>query len=593
MKGSLGPNDKCSVKAMGGALAAILGALVSACSTQPEQATQPTAHQTPLDRAGPEPRLFFLCHGTSLENEESTRLQPTPVPGVFSLTYEVTDPVLVREGDTCQLDEARFDEGWGYWQKPYPLQVRSLEVPGSAAFSAEEEGGERLFTLRYPGPGRYRLVVDREDGFLSVTAEEATDPGSVVWSRVGQAFVTATGGIYGQVQVPRPGLSLLDPETGYPQWRHRFSSAFTFEPACARGSSVVVGADDSVVALAATDGTPQWSTDLAGRLSRPSSLECPPDRDLVYFTFGPSSRELVALDRTDGSTAWTFAGENPLFFDVTTEGTVMVSHNSASLLTTTTVLDAATGHELWSDESLSSSPPLDHRGGTFVLEGSTLSRVDSFSGRLTWSYHGLSGLRGYWLAPGRVLVMERDTLVALDLESGLVVWSWPFPTTDDAREPLLSVLAPDTVVIHTLDSSAVRSFLTALETTGGAVRWSCVLDGTDWSLAQDSVGRTFVTSHSTVARLSPENGELQWVFSPAPEAPGFAVFTVVGGDAQHVFVASGPVGEPAPPMGISALNAESGTLRWSKNFPSPISLLGLDESRIYLGYSGQVLAVTK
>lgn len=79
--------------------------LVSACSGPSNQGSEASperihqAYQSPY-------QLYLRCNATSWELNTASKLQPTADPYLFALDFEVTQPWMVSDRDTCWVTDA-------------------------------------------------------------------------------------------------------------------------------------------------------------------------------------------------------------------------------------------------------------------------------------------------------------------------------------------------------------------------------------------------------------------------------------------------------------------------------------------------------
>lgn len=101
--------------------------------------------------------LYLRCNATSWNVGEATRLKPTGVAGVVSLTYAVTVPWMVQQ-DQCIVTRTNQLNGWGTANSMFTDSApgAALNVPKTESLLA----GSQNFNIHYPAPGSYTATVD-------------------------------------------------------------------------------------------------------------------------------------------------------------------------------------------------------------------------------------------------------------------------------------------------------------------------------------------------------------------------------------------------------------------------------------------------
>lgn len=307
-----------------------------------------------------------------------------------------------------------------------------------------------------------------------------------------------------------------------------------------------------------TVGAVRWSSGVGG------TIDTPP------VTFGgrlfvTSRKKLFALRTTDGSTAWSRTFGSEIAHAVAcVEGMVLVPSNRLEAVA------PDTGQSLWSS-SVGERPVTDltvHDGvvyfgaadgkvyGVSVTDGSQVARSALFP---------FGGIQTPATDGTYVYVAASDNIVGLKL-SGSQVWK---RDTDGAVQ-VPPMVDGDTVYVGTGSGS-----LYALDRKTGTVLWTTELGGAVSATPTISDHGLFVVSGTTLYRLEPGTGRIEWqqrVSESALTAPAHAADTIYVGSAGHR---------------VYALNPENGAVRWSKKTDQPVvggpALVG---DALYVNMSG-------
>jgi hypothetical protein len=237
--------------------------------------------------------------------------------------------------------------------------------------------------------------------------------------------------------------------------------------------------------LVGTDGAVQWATEIPW-----SDVQQPligTEMAWVAALESPARNERVvtAVRLADGAVAWQWEG--PVLGAAAHGDTVVIDTDEALL-----GLDAASGQPRWehsvgSDHAFASGWEAEwerpfrssHARGVPVVvnDGGTLVALDVISGEVLWTF---PTTEAPYLAPvvAGDLVLHPAApraLHVLDLATGTERWSWGVPT-DQVISEFVTVLG-DAVIVGTTDqtdpaSTAVAGELVALDLATGNVRWA-------------------------------------------------------------------------------------------------------------------------
>lgn len=283
----------------------------------------------------------------------------------------VTDDRVYVPGETLYALRPDKTEEWSY-EPPDPATRLLVGEDLVLQLSPDSWLADRVHTVSRDGTPGWTMAT-RGDRFASVAGLDAT---SVYVSTFAEAD-TQTG--YGEY-----ALLALDAATGAERWRRDGLDADYLRTA---GETLYVVSSRTVLALDRADGSARWTRQLP-----PGDIDLAPlagvDGRHLYVE-DTDGDGLLALDRADGSTQWSYGG----LFEVV-DARVGADRVYALALRSyrpdeVVALDPATGGVQWgtspsqSDEGLQLGPL---RSGTLYVGGSTVSAVDTGSGRLRWRW---------------------------------------------------------------------------------------------------------------------------------------------------------------------------------------------------------------
>jgi polyvinyl alcohol dehydrogenase (cytochrome) len=349
------------------------------------------------------------------------------------------------------------------------------------------------------------------------------------------------------------------------QWSIDGLVGVTASPTIVEGTAYFGDWSGGVHAVEVETGEEVWSATLGGTVI--GSL--PVDGDALYASSG---RTLFRLDRATGEVEWeATVDEHPfamisaspvvadgLVFQGVASGEVTVPQDDYTFIGSIAAYDTESGEQVWRLETT----PGDERGGAGVGVWSTPS-VDQERGLL------FVGSGNSYEEPTAPLA---DSILAIDVETGEVVWSTQFtdpdvfsagnPTGKDAdvgASPNLwtsdgrdLVGAGDKAgVFHALDRETGEvvweTTLTPGSVFGGDIGSSAFVDGT--LIVTSNVGNpenNAPTNASKVFALDPADGTIRWeveldepIFAPVSAVPGVAFVGTTMGTLLAFDVATG------------------------------------------------------
>ena len=328
-----------------------------------------------------------------------------------------------------------------------------------------------------------------------------------------------------------------------------------------------------------TDGNERWRFDAESRDSE-YSVEAYGESGSLYVE---TERGLHALDATDGSVRWRYAGENGghehVDVSLVTPETVLLHENGV------TALDADDGTERWRFEP---DDPVwfgAHFDGESLYVGTIqgqLYALDANDGSVRWR----AAVGAADDAPHVFPVGTADATVFAwnSSEGGLT----GFGAADGNRRWTVETNTDSAGFPGTIDGSTVylgdESALRAVSATDGVERWRYDAGAASVRSPRIADGTVYVGAVGSVHALATADGTKRWEF-----ATGSDTATYVAA------VADGTVFVDDFPEAVYALDADDGGLKW--RFPYPAKSTWFLQHRrgtVYFGTeAGTVYAVTE
>jgi polyvinyl alcohol dehydrogenase (cytochrome) len=377
-------------------------------------------------------------------------------------------------------------------------------------------------------------------------------------------------------------------------WRQDGLSGVTSSPTVVDGTAYFGDWAGSVHAVDVATGDEQWTTELGGSVIG----SVPVDGDALFASSGTT---VFRLDRATGEVAWeasaddhpfAMASASPVVADGVVlqglaSGEVTFPQDDYTFTGSISGFDAATGDRLWRFDTT----PGNADGGAGVGIWSTPA-VDLDLGV---AYVGTGNT---YEAPSAPLA---DSLLALDLHTGVLLWHHTFtspdvfsagspggPDADVGAAPMLWTSGGQDLVgvgdkagvFHTLDRETGEvvweTTLTPGSAFGGVNGSSAFVDGT--IVASSNVGDPATNAPlntATILGLDAGTGEILWqhdvdgmVFAPVSTAPGLAFVATTTGTLRALDAATGDelwTEEAGAPGGGGAVLAD-GTLLWGYGY---------------------------
>lgn len=260
---------------------------------------------------------------------------------------------------------------------------------------------------------------------------------------------------------------------------------------------------DQLFALG-VDGRDQWSVDLDGETTSVPGLT----PDAVFI----STREtLSAIDRTDGSTMWTFSSDRTLW---------------------------------------QRGPTPTGAGAVYVRNGLTIAAINVRDGSKRWQFQPEYIDTEPAVADGTVYVPDASgTCYAVDAESGEERWRQPLPRSAEGSTTA-PVTGPNTVFALSLTES-YESTVTALAMADGTERWHTTLNARARQRPAVRDGVLYIgDSDSTLYAIDTTDGSTLWQARTDGHAHGSVT---VRGETVYVGTNDGTV---------HAVDRSDGTERW-------------------------------
>jgi outer membrane protein assembly factor BamB len=329
------------------------------------------------------------------------------------------------------------------------------------------------------------------------------------------------------------GLYAIRPQDGHQLWSYGFQAGSTSRLAFAGGlaffSAITTDGSAShsnLYAIHTSNGALAWSESFGNTAGQPIVVG---QRLIVPITSAAAqgaqpTQELRAISESDGSTLWsnTLSGGDTL--------------------------------ESW----------LSMGGALYYTDGSTLTALDSATGKTRWTQPGVSDLTSQlFSAQGAILFSTTQNVFAYDQATGAMRWSAVLN-----NRPQLLTASSSLAYTATQDTDGAANRLYALDIYTGDVRWQQDAPFAA-SVTPDASGATYFTISTgpqklaNVVALDPR-GALHWTFKGRSPYAGLAliptgdVIYYVWQDFQTGITVNAPVNSY-----VTCLRASDGVALWT------------------------------
>lgn len=158
-------------KVLGVAATLLMAAGSAGCSSEGTPGTLLSVRQDALLNA--DEFLYLTCNATGWNPSETNRLKSTPNPGLFTLSYQVTEPWQVSSPDQCAFIVTNALNGYGTRQTRYTGSQPSSPLIVPASDSLVVSSGN--FPIKYPATGTYNLSVDWNTKTFSISSSSTAE----------------------------------------------------------------------------------------------------------------------------------------------------------------------------------------------------------------------------------------------------------------------------------------------------------------------------------------------------------------------------------------------------------------------------------
>jgi polyvinyl alcohol dehydrogenase (cytochrome) len=320
----------------------------------------------------------------------------------------------------------------------------------------------------------------------------------------------------------------VDLATGDENWRTELPAAVSASPAIADGVLYVMDLAAVLHALDTTDGTRLWAAPLDAQPGATgfSSPAIAGDKILVGISGGPESfvrGSIVAVDASTGGEVWR-----------TWTDTGSPNQGGQVSVWSTAVIDQERQLAFIGTGNTNNTVMTDTGSSESALGNSVLA-LDLADGDIVWSYRFVEKDRGrdfdvgakpnLFAIDGREVVgvgAKAGDYAVLDRDTGDVIWRVEL-TTGSAIGGVMGVadVADDSVLVASnIMGAGMRSELFSVEATTGAIRWQTGLDGLNIAGATVANGVVYVGTsgthpdQGTIYAIDAADGSILWSHEP-------------------------------------------------------------------------------
>ncbi len=572
-------------------------ACVGSRDTQDTSVTVGTVSQA--QSTSPTPYLYLRCNTTGWNVDGTNRLVPTDNPNIYQLSFEIRDPAMITNGDSCILTETPEKDGWGTWQKYYSTYFYASVVPGVGTLRSQEDGNTGHFKVRYPELGRYQALVNWQERHISITKEAAQAGGSVAWTSPGNPVAGKDGSLYRSnyvAELDKTFVSRVNLDSPGNMWVRDFSRASSLASECMWKDLVVLFADGMLRGIDASTGQDKWTSDLGTGHSGPSStspiVTCHGQGESIYFTYSDwnaSKFEFGMLKRQDGGLLWSQkATSHPIMVAFAGDHVVVQSHDGQEKkYQGHSTRDGAANWTRMANSYVSfyvdSANRLFMSGGEY---GSyDIARINAATGAPLWSR--TIGTQTGLLDRNEIYVHDSRRLTKLDSETGRTLFEMVPSNSDTTTRMRAAALGDNRIGVQTIAGDPATTSLALMDSRTGQTLWTRTLaPGMQGQILQDKQGRAYLAVDSELWAVDQATGETQWTYR-APQRPEHLypsvrkVQAVVDDDGQSLYVSYAESGYRCNPMGITALDKATGAVRWDYFVDAPLWFSAVEAKHLY------------
>ncbi len=471
----------------------------------------------------------------------------------------------------------------------YALTDGKMQAQAAAMSPAELEDLMNFFS------GQTRNDNNWTDGGMCAAADRSVDlskPATIATFGLGHKnhrYLDAASAGLTRVDMPRLELA----------WAFAFPNITMMrsQPAIVGNTMFITPVDSRQLYALNLDGTPCVKWIYESEVPLRSAITYGQIGARGALVFGDSSARVHAVDAASGERLW--VRELALFAESIITGTpqlagdrvyasisqfeIMIGHNEEHTCCTShggvAALDAATGEVIWLTPTLPDAKPVRDRGDGQMIWGP--------SGAPVWTSPAIDTKRGVLYVGTGEATSEpahphTDAILALDLETGAVRWSFQATENDIflaacRRENRSLNCPPETSVERDVDFGA--SVIIARRSDGRDILLAGQKSSDVWALDPDADGK--LIWHWNGGRGT-ANGGIHW---------GMAF------NGSHVFAGISDPGRPRPGFqprpGLYALDVDTGQLAWEHRVTADCS--GREALAPYCrflhGFSGATLAI--
>lgn len=482
-------------------------------------------------------------------------------------------------------------------------------VVGRLPRAAPDGGSDSADASRAPDSGPDGVVSDARDTAPADAndagpdrAADRPDAGTVAWINDGTAIVDDTGRLFLSVDAPATkSFQHVGWDTGTKAADWSYAQG-TLGFRCFVAGRILLEGLDSLFALS-NDGAFEWSTSVQGTRTCWPAAGVYTENDIdeargysYVYAYRPGTTNLDAVWASNVETLGTAV--------VRVDASAIYLSSYASGKTHLKAVRISDGANAWPADALFDSSEMlgftaDGNGNLFnntdyFLETSTVSRVDTATGAMAWTYRPPANQFADVRVDGSqdfALALEGPVLVAIDKQDGHQRWRVNVDPGAQYATWRPTVLASGDVLVTgaltlAADENQMLRVSHSLVDQAGAIRWTIgpasvlvTYNGSNpgrfvWEAAP---GQLYSTSGGAIAKLD-GTGQPVWTFAQY-------AFERAVAEVGDVVLAAGPPRNCWPcDEGIYAIDKSTGKLRWQMQgqFQSGMSLFTSDADRIYL-----------